>query len=151
MGNLSRNRVLLFLLFFLVVVLQSQIAVQQQGGAGNRAVQEEPQYPLFHKYVVDTVSLLKRSHKSSWEKVKTVIHDFQMRFSPPNVDFRRATEDQSEPIREAAEKSFQKSTETVKESAKSAAEMVGEAVHKTAQKVKAPPSSASERESDSEL
>ncbi|XP_028755071.1 uncharacterized protein LOC114720924 [Neltuma alba] len=151
MANLSRNAVLLFLLFFIVVVLQFQIAVQQ-GGAGHPVVQDEQGYPLLHKYVLDTVSLLKKSHKSSWEKVKSVIHDLQMKFSPPNLDFRGAKEAQSDGMKEAAEKSFHKSKETVKESAKSAAEMIGDAVHKTAQKVKAPSSaSASERESDSEL
>ncbi|XP_054805348.1 uncharacterized protein LOC129308297 [Prosopis cineraria] len=152
MENLSRSTVV-FLLFCTVVVLQFKIAVQQ-GGAGHRVVRDEAEYPLLRKHVLDTVSLLKRSHKSSWEKVKSVIRDLQMKFSPPNLDFRTGKEAQSDGMKDAAEKSFHKSKETVKESAKSAAEMVGDAVHKTAQKVKTTSSasaSASKRESDSEL
>ncbi|RZB96879.1 hypothetical protein D0Y65_020535, partial [Glycine soja] len=84
-----------------------------------------------------------KSHQSSWEKIKIVIHDLQMQFSPPNLDFRgtgwvgdREYDGVKRTFREAVEKNFGKSKETVEESAETAAKVVEEAIHKTTEKVK---------------
>lgn len=108
---------------------------------------DSPEKPRLSKLLTDTVSLLKKSHESSWEKIKTVIHDLQMQFSPPNLDFRGKGE--HEGVKEAVEKSFDKSKESVEGTAKSAAEFVGETIHKTKEKVK--DTTDSDKDSKAEL
>ncbi|XVE83247.1 hypothetical protein DITRI_Ditri16bG0072300 [Diplodiscus trichospermus] len=102
--------------------------------------QIDEEKPSFFQVVSSTITLLKKSHKSSWEKMKTIIHEFQLQFTPPNLDFRgtggtpKAGESDGvgEKMKEAVKKSIGTSKGTVEETAKSAAE----AVHKTAEKVK---------------
>lgn len=85
MDRFSRTaNTLLFLLFCVLIVLQFQLATLDEGG--QNVAQDHPEKPLFSKILMDTVSLLRKSHKSSWEKFKTVIHDLQMQFSPPNLE-----------------------------------------------------------------
>nr|KYP34725.1 hypothetical protein KK1_044303 [Cajanus cajan] len=80
---------------------------------------------------MDTISLLRKSHKSSWEKFKIVMHDMQMQFSPPNLDFRGGGYDGAKrTLKEAVGKSFDKSKEKVEESAETAAKVVEGAFHK---------------------
>lgn len=78
MENLSRKSVGVFLLFLMVGVLQFETAVQQD--------EQVYPHPPIHKSLLDAFSLLKKTHKGSWDKVKTVIHDLQMRFTPPNLE-----------------------------------------------------------------
>ncbi|KAK7247496.1 hypothetical protein RIF29_42379 [Crotalaria pallida] len=150
MDKFSRTT-LLFLLFCFVFVLQFQPATLDVGG--QNVAPNYPEKPLLSKILIDTISLLKKSHQSSWEKVKTVIHDLQMQFSPPNLDFRGGGEggydDVKGKMKMAAEKSFDRSKETVEESAKSAAKVIGKAIHKTTDKVKE--STNSNKESKAEL
>ncbi|GAU19709.1 hypothetical protein TSUD_78340 [Trifolium subterraneum] len=98
---------------------------------------------------MDTVSLLRKSHESSWEKIKTVIHDLQMQFSPPSLDFRGMGNVDQDGMKEAVGKSFDKSKVSVEGTAKSAAELVGDAIHKTTEKVK--DSTETDKESEAEL
>ncbi|KAF3440472.1 hypothetical protein FNV43_RR18756 [Rhamnella rubrinervis] len=111
--------------------------------------------PSLAKAVIDTLTSFKESHQGSWDKVKTIIHGFQLKFFPPNLDFRGSEEGKpegggaGEKVKEAVEKSFTSSRETVEEAAKSAADAVGETVHKTAQKVKE--TVHSDKESQAEL
>ncbi|XP_061343952.1 uncharacterized protein LOC133289930 [Gastrolobium bilobum] len=148
MDKFSRTT-LLFLLFCVLIILQFQPATLDEGG--QNVAQEHPEKPLLSKLLMDTVSLLRKSHKSSWEKIKTVIHDLQMQFSPPNLEGGgEAGHDGAKgTMKEAVGESFHRSKETVEESAKSAAKVVGEAFHKTTEKMK--DSTDTEKESEAEL
>ncbi|XVF61775.1 hypothetical protein PTKIN_Ptkin08bG0157600 [Pterospermum kingtungense] len=127
--NKSRRSSTLFLLSF--IILSHQISpVFSENNEGR---------PPLLQVVSNTISLLKKSHKSSWEKIKTIVHEFQLQFTPPNLDFRGTatakdgvSDNVGENMKEAAKKSIGTSKVTVEETAKSAAE----AVHKTAEKVK---------------
>ncbi|KAE9610263.1 hypothetical protein Lal_00006650 [Lupinus albus] len=142
---------LLFLLFCIVFILQFHLATLDEGS--HNFAQNNPEKPRLSKILMDTISLFKKSHQSSWEKLKTVIHDLQMQFSPPNLDFRGARDGGSDgtkgKMKEAVEKSFERSKETVEGSAKLAAKVVGEAIHKTTETRKE--SADSDRESKEEL
>ena len=140
MGNIKLNIFILFSIFF---ILQFQCVISDEGG--QNVAQDGPEKPLLHKIFMDTVSLLKKSRESSMEKIKTVIHDLQMQFSPPNLDFRGMGKTEHDGMKEAVGKSFEKSKESVEESAKSAAEFVGEAIHKKTNKEK------EDKESEAEL
>ncbi|XP_027364451.1 uncharacterized protein LOC113871559 [Abrus precatorius] len=153
MDKFSRTT-LFFLLFFVLIILQFQRATLDEGG--QNVAQNYPDKPLLSKLLMDTLSVLRKSQKSSWDKIKTVIHDLQMQFSPPNLDFRGVGEvgegshGVRETLKEAAEKSFDVSKDAVEESAKSAAKAVGGAIHKTAEKMK-DTTHDSEKESEAEL
>ncbi|KAF5751834.1 hypothetical protein HS088_TW02G00853 [Tripterygium wilfordii] len=63
--------------------------------------------------------------------MKTIVHEKQLQFSPPTLDFRGSEEAKPDiengaggRMKEAAEKSFESCKETVEESAKSAVEVV---------------------------
>ncbi|XP_045820897.1 uncharacterized protein LOC123913989 [Trifolium pratense] len=146
-NKLINRTTLFFLLFSILLILQFQHVTSDEGG--QNVAQDYPGKPLFSKILMDTVSLLRKSHESSWEKIKTVIHDLQMQFSPPTLDFRGAGNAEHDGMKEAVGKSFDKSKESVKETAKTAAELVGDAIHKTTEKVK--DSSETDKESKAEL
>ncbi|KAK7318533.1 hypothetical protein RJT34_03236 [Clitoria ternatea] len=125
-----------FLLFCILLTLQFQPATLDEG-----VTQNDPEKPVPHGILTDTIALLRKSHKSSWEKIKTVIRDLQMQFSPPNLDFRGKEEELGsggvkQTLKDAVGKSFDQSKETVEGSAESAAKALGEAIQKTAEKVK---------------
>ncbi|KAK9949808.1 hypothetical protein M0R45_005319 [Rubus argutus] len=145
MDKFSR-RTALFLFWFIIVSLQIPKTIGEEGQQN-----EEQQQPYFTKtlqdtfsVLQDTVSMLQKSHQTAWDKVKTIISDMQMQFSPPSLDFRAdagikgETEGDSmgEKVKEAAQKSFETSKHTVEETAKSAADAVGGTAHKTAEKIK---------------
>ncbi|CAL5443614.1 unnamed protein product [Camellia sinensis] len=83
-----------------------------------------------------------RIWSSSWNKAQSLFNQLQAYFFPPNLDFRRRKEVESdggaagEKVKEAMAKSFGKSRATVEDSAKSAAKFAGETLHITADKVK---------------
>ncbi|QCD84758.1 hypothetical protein DEO72_LG2g5114 [Vigna unguiculata] len=119
--------IVLILLFF--ALFQFQPATLDEGG-----VQNDAPKPLFSRVLMDTASLLRKSHKSSWDKIKTVIRDLQMQFSPPNLEAGGGGVGVGEGVKgslkEAVEKSIDKSKETFEESAKSAGKAVETVVHK---------------------
>ncbi|XVE86657.1 hypothetical protein DITRI_Ditri18aG0052100 [Diplodiscus trichospermus] len=132
--NKSRRSRILFLLRFIILSHQILSVVSERG-------QYNEEKPSFFQVASSTISLLKKSHKTGWEKIKTVIHEFQLQFTPPTLDFRgtgtakaRGSDRNGvgENVKEAAEKSIGTSKVTVEEAAKSAAE----AVHEAADKVK---------------
>ncbi|XP_022740731.1 uncharacterized protein LOC111292556 [Durio zibethinus] len=135
--NKSRRRSLtLFLLWLITLSHQIQSVVCEIG-------QYNEEKPSFYQVVSSTMSLLKKSHKNSWEKIKTIIHDFHLQFIPPNLDFRgtgtakaRVSESVGEDMKGAVKKNIGTSKLSVEETAKSAAEFAGEAAHRTAEKVK---------------
>ncbi|TYG75715.1 hypothetical protein ES288_D03G054600v1 [Gossypium darwinii] len=142
--NKSRTRrYTLFLLWLIILSHQIRPVVCE----GNQYNEEKPS--LF-QLVSNTFSLLKKSHQSSWEKVKTIIHEFQLQFTPPSLDFRgtggkdpgKASDGTGEKVKEAVKDSIETSEAIAEETAKTAAE----AVHKTDEKVK---ESASSKPDDS--
>ncbi|CAJ1937977.1 unnamed protein product [Sphenostylis stenocarpa] len=129
------------IVFFALFILQFQPATLDEGGGQNDA-QNHPEKPLFSKVLMDTVSLLRKSHKSSWEKMKTVIHDLQMQFSPPNLEGGRE-------VGEENKGTFKDTFEESAETAAKAAIAVERAIHKTAEKKMT--TDDSENESKAEL
>ncbi|ONI01979.1 hypothetical protein PRUPE_6G170400 [Prunus persica] len=149
MDKFSR-RTALFLFWFIIVSLQIPSTI----GEGQQQVEKnEQEQTTFGKtmqdtvnVLYDTISVLQKSHQNAWDKVKTIISEMQLQFSPPNLDFRGADEADGKgstggvgmgaKLKEAAHKSFETGKHTVEESAKSAGAAVGETMHKTAEKVK---------------
>ncbi|GAV58072.1 LOW QUALITY PROTEIN: hypothetical protein CFOL_v3_01608, partial [Cephalotus follicularis] len=122
---------------FCYIIFSHQI-VLSVGDGGQDIAQNTEGKPSFAEIVTDTIKLLKKSHKSSWDKVKTIIHEMQQ-FFPPNIDFRSAEEAHAGvgaggKMKAAVEKSFGKSEEALEASAKTAAKAVADAMHKTAEK-----------------
>uniref|UniRef100_A0A6M2EZS8 Pectinesterase inhibitor domain-containing protein n=1 Tax=Populus davidiana TaxID=266767 RepID=A0A6M2EZS8_9ROSI len=141
-----------FVLLF--VVLSSQIpSVAGDGDHVSREMQEEP--PYLTRIVTDQISLFKRSCGNSWDKVKIIIHDLQIQFFPPNLDFRSADQEEStwsengggEKMKKVVEKCIRTSKQTAEMSAESAAEVMVEAMHKAAEKVKNSLSNSDDQES----
>ncbi|KAJ9170289.1 hypothetical protein P3X46_018409 [Hevea brasiliensis] len=124
-----------FLFLFIILSLQFLFVI---GDAGQKIANNRQEKPPFAKMVLDTLTTLKKSHQTSWEKIKAIVHRIQLQFFPPNLDFRVADEVESQgggKMKEAAGKSFEVSKTTAKESAKSAANVVGEAVQKVKDKL----------------
>ncbi|KAJ6996698.1 hypothetical protein D5086_010296 [Populus alba] len=137
-----------FVLLF--VVLSSQIpSVAGDGDHVSREMQEEP--PYLTRIVTDQISLLKRSCGHSWDKVKIIIHDLQIQFFPPNLDFRSADQESEngggEKMKKVVEKCIRTSKRTAEISAESAAEVMVEAMHRAAEKVKNSLSNSDDQES----
>ncbi|OMP02562.1 hypothetical protein COLO4_11001 [Corchorus olitorius] len=127
-----RRSFVLCLVWFIILSQQIQSVVCDIGQQNN---EDQKAQPSVYQVVSNTLSLLKKSHKSSWEKIKTIMHNFQLQFTPPNLDFRGAGNEEGN-MKEAVKKSVGTSKATVEETAKSAADMAGDAVHKTKEKVK---------------
>ncbi|XP_050208176.1 uncharacterized protein LOC126657515 [Mercurialis annua] len=120
---------------FLLINVSLQIILVVGEGGQHVAEDLEGKPPLI-KMAMDTLTTLRKSHKNSWDKIKAVIHDYQLQFFPPNLDFRGEGGDISgEGMKEAAGKTFEVGKTTAEESAKSAAKVVGEAVHKVKDKL----------------
>ncbi|KAL9459270.1 hypothetical protein AB3S75_002624 [Citrus x aurantiifolia] len=128
----------LFICLIILLYLQTIISAVNGDHGGQNIAQNKEEESSLAQFVVETISRLRASHKSSWEKVKSIIHEMQLRFSPPNLDFKGpnkanvGAKQEAEKVKEAAKKTAGVSKMAVEESAKSAAE----AVHKTAEKVK---------------
>ncbi|XWS44837.1 hypothetical protein CRYUN_Cryun15aG0083400 [Craigia yunnanensis] len=144
--NKSRRRSFTLFLLQLIILSHQIVSVVCESG------QQNEEKPSIFQLVSSTISLLEKSHKNSWEKIKTIIHEFQLQFTPPNIDFRgtdtakaRGSDSVGETMKEAVKKSIGTSKVTVEETAKSAAE----AVHKIAEKVKG--SDSDKEESHDEL
>ncbi|KAJ8765783.1 hypothetical protein K2173_014905 [Erythroxylum novogranatense] len=137
-----RSGPLILLLLIIIIIFLQVLPVVGEGGQ-HRVVNMQEKQPLA-KMVIDTISMFKKSHKSSWEKFKTIIRDVQFKYFTPNLEGSEVNSGggNSESagtagrMKEAAEKSFERSKKTAQESAKTAAEAVEGAVHKTADKVK---------------
>ncbi|EEF28761.1 conserved hypothetical protein [Ricinus communis] len=122
---------------FLLINVSLQI-LSVVGDGGQHVAQNMQEKPPLVKMVMDTLTTLKKSHKSSWDKLKAMIHGFQLQFFPPNLDFRgqdQEVDGAGGRMKEAAEKSLEVGKVTAEESAKSAAKVVGEAVHKVKDKI----------------
>ncbi|KAG8478658.1 hypothetical protein CXB51_028458 [Gossypium anomalum] len=127
---------LMFLLVWFIFVSHQIVSVVCETG---QYIDDEEEKTSFFHVVSSTISSLKKSHLTSWEKIKTLVHGLQLKFTPPNLDFRApgtgttgVSESAGENIKEAAKKSVDAGKKTVEKTAKSAAD----AVHHTAEKLK---------------
>ncbi|XP_030527653.1 uncharacterized protein LOC115738969 [Rhodamnia argentea] len=154
------GRITKLFVFWVLVSLHAQALSTEIGDGGQKhAEAEEEKKPSIAKVVTGAVSLLRKSQKISWIKIKTIMNSMQLQFFPPDLDFRSrdgaAVDDQNNAgskVKQVVEKSFGTSKVAVEETAKSAAEVVGKAVRKTAEKVKESMSDDDEgEESRSEL
>ncbi|GMI67873.1 hypothetical protein like AT1G16850 [Hibiscus trionum] len=132
----SRARALTWLII-LFLFLSHQIVCQDE------------EKPSMFQLLANTISSLKKPHRSYWEKTKAVIHEFQLHFTPPRLDFRGtgAADGAGEKVKAAVKDMIGTSEAVAEETAKSAAQ----AVHKTAEKLKGTASVSSKQESRPDL
>lgn len=45
-----------------------------------------PERPSFGNFIQETVAILKKSHPTTWDKIKSLIHQMQLQFFPPNLE-----------------------------------------------------------------
>ncbi|XP_016465961.1 uncharacterized protein LOC107788766 [Nicotiana tabacum] len=126
----------LIIFSFGIIHTASDAAHYQNNNVKDKQKDQSPTQMLEEAY-----SMLVTSSWRSWDMAKSYINQFQLKFFPPNVDFRsrddgKANGGAGERMKEATQKSFEKSKEAVEETAKSAAEMMEQKVQKTAEKVK---------------
>ncbi|KAM3359821.1 hypothetical protein P3S68_019532 [Capsicum galapagoense] len=131
-------RTLRILVLFCLITISSEI-IHATGDQKNVQDKQKDQSPT--QMLEEAYSMLVTSSLRSWDMVKSYINQFQLKYFPPNVDFRskedsKANGGAGERIMDATQKSFAKSKETVEGSAKSAAEAMEQKVHETAEKVK---------------
>ncbi|CAI0397091.1 unnamed protein product [Linum tenue] len=134
----SSSPSLLMTYSIIVIFLINLITIPCNGDVSSQ--QQQPK-ALLTKMASDTVSVLKESYRSSWDKVKTVIRDIQLQFSSPNLDFRsedpkvgrEATKDR---VIGAVEKSVEVGEYAAEETAEAAAKVVETTVQMTTNKVK---------------
>ncbi|KAI4330144.1 hypothetical protein MLD38_028447 [Melastoma candidum] len=130
----------LILLTWVLMISSTQLV-----GSQNFAENQEEIKPSFPKLILDSVSNFRRSNQDSWSKIKAVLNAFQLKFTPPNLDFRGTGDGANDKggaegvggkVMGAVGKSFSAGRATVEGSAKSAAQGVEKAVQKTAEMVK---------------
>ncbi|CAN4106477.1 unnamed protein product [Withania somnifera] len=131
-------RKLSILVLFCLITISSEI-IHTAGDQKN--VQDKQKDQSSTQILEEAYSMLVTSSMRSWDMVKSYINQLQLKYFPPNVDFRskddgKANGGAGERITDATRKSFKKSKETVEGSAKYAAEAMEQKVHKTAEKVK---------------
>ncbi|XP_055818098.1 uncharacterized protein LOC129887150 [Solanum dulcamara] len=131
-------RKLSILVLFCLITISSEI-IHTSGDQQNVLDNQKEQSPT--QMLEEAYSMLLTSTLRSLDVAKSYINQLQLKYFPPNVDF-RSKDDGSvnggagERIMEATQKSFEKTKETVEGSARSAAKAVEQKVHKTAEKVK---------------
>ncbi|XP_039007978.1 uncharacterized protein LOC120135873 [Hibiscus syriacus] len=121
----------------IVVVVWHQISSVVCEGA--EQLNNEYNKPSFFQLLSTSVDLLKRSHQTFSHKFKSLIHQFQLRFTPPNIDFRSSgieKGEESESVRENMKEAMKKSNRTSEATLQGAARTAAKSVHKTADKVK---------------
>jgi hypothetical protein len=80
----STRSIILFLFWFIIIALQILPTIGD--GGQHYAQNQEEQKPSIAEIVTDTISLLKQSHESYWNKIKAIYKDVQLQFSPPNLE-----------------------------------------------------------------
>ncbi|TMW97235.1 hypothetical protein EJD97_005943 [Solanum chilense] len=131
-------RKLSILVIFCLITISCEI-IHTNGNQQNVEEDKKEQSPT--QILEEAYSMLLTSTLRSLDVAKSYINQLQLKYFPPNVDF-RSNDDVSTNggaggrIMEATQKSFEKSKETVEGSAKSAAAAVEQKVHDTADKVK---------------
>lgn len=76
----------LFIWLIILLYLQTIISAVNGDHGGQNIAQNKEEESSLAQFVVETISRLRASHKSSWEKVKSIIREMQLRFSPPNLE-----------------------------------------------------------------
>ncbi|KAJ6682515.1 TRANSMEMBRANE PROTEIN [Salix koriyanagi] len=127
-----------FVLLFIILSFQIP-SVAGDGEHVSREMKEEP--PYLARIMTDQIYALKRSCSNSWDKAKTIIHDLQLQFFPPNLDFRSADQEIArsengggEKMKKVVEKCIGTSKRTAEITAESAADVMGVAVRRAAEK-----------------
>ncbi|MBA0561116.1 hypothetical protein Golob_017968, partial [Gossypium lobatum] len=77
----SRSSLMFLLVWFIFVSHQIVSVVCETG----QYIDDEEEKTSFFHVVSSTISSLKKSHLSSWEKIKTLLHGLQLKFTPPNL------------------------------------------------------------------
>nr|XP_004237464.1 uncharacterized protein LOC101257462 [Solanum lycopersicum] len=131
-------RKLSILVIFCLITISCEI-IHTNGNQQNVEEDKKEQSPT--QILEEAYSMLLTSTLRSLDVAKSYINQLQLKYFPPNVDFRSnddvsANKGAGGRIMEATQKSFEKSKETVEGSAKSAAAAVEQKVHDTADKVK---------------
>ncbi|KAL4386557.1 hypothetical protein GQ457_09G011550 [Hibiscus cannabinus] len=103
-----------FTLLFLLLLSRRILPVTSESEQQQQTTNEAKPSPF--QFVSNTLSLLKKAHKNSVEKIKTIVHDFRLQYTSPKPD-------------EAAVK---KNVETNKGNVEETAKPAAETEHKTA-------------------
>lgn len=90
----SRACFLFFFFFFTTIIifcpqlgLSNEINVADNGDGGQNNVDtNKDEKPSILAMVTDTFGLLSRSQISSWDKLKSLLNQLQLHFSPPNLE-----------------------------------------------------------------
>ncbi|XP_039056785.1 uncharacterized protein LOC120199863 isoform X2 [Hibiscus syriacus] len=135
----------LFLLWLIIISHQIRPVVCQE--------KQNEEKPTVFQLLSNTLALLKKSHKSYWEKMKGIVHELQLHFTPPSLEGTgkgkgpAAAVGAGEKVKEAVKDSIGTSEAIAKETAKSAAE----AIHRTTEKLKGTAPVSGNEESRDEL
>ncbi|RXH75694.1 hypothetical protein DVH24_039393 [Malus domestica] len=90
--ELFSRRTALFLFWFIIVSLQipKTIGEAQPEVEKNEEADQQTAFGRTMQdtmsMLYDTISVLQKSHQNAWDKVKTIINDMQLQFSPPNLE-----------------------------------------------------------------
>ncbi|KAE8663661.1 Detected protein of unknown function [Hibiscus syriacus] len=147
--NKSRATTLLLFLLWLIILshqIRPVVCVEKQNNEDK---------PSMFQLLSNTLPLLKKSHKSYWEKIIVIFHELQLRFTPPSLEGTGTGTGKGpseavgagEKVKEAVMDSIRTSEAIAKETAKSAAE----AIHRTAEKLKGSGPDSGTQESRDEL
>ncbi|GMJ08665.1 hypothetical protein HRI_004535700 [Hibiscus trionum] len=115
--NTSRRCFTLLFLLLLSHQIRPVITEQQQ-----QATNEDK--PSRFQIVSNTLSLLKKAHKNSVEKIKTIVHDFRLQLTSPKPD--KAVKKNAETNKGNVEETPKPKAESVEKAAKPAAETAQE-------------------------
>ncbi|XP_039033735.1 uncharacterized protein LOC120169686 [Hibiscus syriacus] len=131
-----------FTSLFILLLSHRIVPVIGQSEQQKTATNEDKPSPF--QFVLNTMSLLKKAHKNSVERIKTTVHDFRLQFTSPK------------PGEETAMKNVESKKGSVEETTKPAAETeprtaqpAAETEQKTAEKVEE--ASSDKKESRDEL
>lgn len=73
----SGSRLQLVVVFILMVHVASCFAEEPH---------KAPERPSFGNFIHQSVAIFKKSHLSPWDKMKSLLHQMQLQFFPPNLE-----------------------------------------------------------------
>lgn len=76
----------LYLWLIILLYLQTTISAVNGDHGGQNKAQNKEEKSTLAQFVIETISTLRESRTSSWEKVESIIHEMQLKFSPPNLE-----------------------------------------------------------------
>lgn len=69
----------LLLVFFILMLHVASFFAEESANTA-------PERPSFGNFIQETVAVWKKSHQTSWGKMKSLMHQMQLQFFPPNLE-----------------------------------------------------------------